>query len=281
MATNVNAFRGYESPKIAGDFANSWGYFKPSLEVPIRYYQLDNRPTDTIKFNKSSVTSILPIFNIDAGAYFDRNFTTSKGSFTQTLHPRLFYTYIPYQDQTDIPLFDTSLQNEQYEQMFQVNRFTGHDRINNANQVTYALEASMSNNSNGNTVATAKIGQMLYLANRRVTLCQGNSKCPNPGMMDEFSDDTFSPVMTSLNLYITKDLYFNGQINYRINRGNVDYQVYQFVYKDSNENIFSVSYNNIANNWDALTQQQQIDDGVAPQHQETVTLVGIFNFTNH
>ncbi|BCD91187.1 hypothetical protein fh0823_13260 [Francisella halioticida] len=205
----------------------------------------------------------------------------SIGSFTQTLHPRLFYTYIPYQDQTDIPLFDTSLQNEQYEQMFQVNRFTGHDRINNANQVTYALEASMSNNSNGNTVATAKIGQMLYLANRRVTLCQGNSKCPNPGMMDEFSDDTFSPVMTSLNLYITKDLYFNGQINYRINRGNVDYQVYQFVYKDSNENIFSVSYNNIANNWDALTQQQQIDDGVAPQHQETVTLVGIFNFTNH
>ncbi|WP_150466809.1 LPS-assembly protein LptD [Francisella sp. SYW-9] len=280
LGTNVNAFRGYESPKIAGNYTNSWSYIKPSLEVPIRYYQLERKPTDTIKFNNSSVTSIIPIFNIDAGAYFDRDVTTSVGSFTQTLHPRLFYTYIPYQDQTDIPLFDTSLQNEQYQQMFQVNRFTGHDRINNANQVTYALETSMLDKSDGSALAKAKIGQMLYLADRRVTLCQGNSKCPDPGMMDEFSKDTFSPVMTSFDMYITKDLYFNGQINYRINRNNLDYQVYSLIYKDKSENVISVSYNNIANDWNSLT-QQQIDDGVAPPHQETITLGGVLNLTNH
>ncbi|WP_411861346.1 LPS assembly protein LptD, partial [Francisella tularensis] len=26
-----------------------------------------------------------------------------NGTYTSTLHPRLFYTYIPYQDQTNIP----------------------------------------------------------------------------------------------------------------------------------------------------------------------------------
>ncbi len=280
QGTNVNAFRAYEAPKIAGNFTSTWAYFKPSLEVPIRYYQLETKPTDTIKFDKNSITSVLPIFNIDAGAYFDRDVTTSAGSFTETLHPRLFYTYIPYQDQTDIPLFDTSLQNENYDQMFQVNRFTGDDRINNANQVTYALETSIVNKASGNTIATAKIGQMMYFANRRVTLCQGNSKCDNPGMMDEFSNDTFSPITTSFGLYITKHLYFNGQVNYRADKNDVDYQVYQLNYKDSHENIFSVSYNNIANNWDALT-QQQIDDGVTPQPQRTITLSGILNITDH
>ncbi len=180
VGTNVNAFRGYESPKIQGNFSESWGYLNPSLEVPIRYYQLDNKPTDTIKFGKSNVTSVLPIFNIDAGAYFDRDYATKDGAYTQTLKPRLFYTYIPYQDQTDIPLFDTSLQNQQYMQMFQVNRFTGHDRINNANQVTYALEPSTLNQEDGSTLSSMKIGQMMYFADRKVTLCQGDSTCKNP-----------------------------------------------------------------------------------------------------
>nr|MCX3323619.1 LPS assembly protein LptD [Bacillus paranthracis] len=132
VGTNVNTFRFYEAPKIELNLTKSWGYIKPSLELPIRYYKLNNKPTDITKFKNSNVTSVLPIFNIDAGAYFDKDYTNENGTYTSTLHPRLFYTYIPYQDQTNIPLFDTSLQNEQYMQMFQVNRFTGYDRINNA-----------------------------------------------------------------------------------------------------------------------------------------------------
>ncbi|AIT09158.1 LPS biosynthesis protein [Candidatus Francisella endociliophora] len=279
-ATNVNAFRAYESPKITGNFSETWGYLNPSLEVPIRYYQLENRPTDTIKFAKDSVTSVIPIFNIDAGAYFDKDYTTDSGTYTSTLHPRLFYTYIPYQDQTDIPLFDTSLQNEQYMQMFQVNRFTGHDRINNANQVTYALEASTTNQDDGSTLASAKIGQMMYFADRKVTLCQGDKKCNNPGQMDPFSTETFSPIMSSFEFQVMKNIYVSAQVNYRVKQENIDYQVYQLSYKDENENIFNVSYNNIANNWNSLT-QEQMNNGVKPKPQETVTLSTILNLTDH
>ncbi|MWZ38937.1 LPS-assembly protein LptD, partial [Francisella tularensis] len=195
-------------------------------------------------------------------------------------HPRLFYTYIPYQDQTNIPLFDTSLQNEQYMQMFQVNRFTGYDRINNANQLTYAIEASTTNQDNGTTLASAKIGQMAYFADRKVNLCQGNSACPNPGLMDPFSTDTFSPIMSSFEFQVMKNIYLSAQVNYRVKQQNVDYQVYQLSYKDENENIFNVSYNNIANNWNSLT-QQQIAEGAKPQPQETITLSTVLNITDH
>ncbi|AEB27661.1 Outer membrane protein Imp, required for envelope biogenesis / Organic solvent tolerance protein precursor [Francisella cf. novicida Fx1] len=280
VGTNVNTFRFYEAPKIELNLTKSWGYMKPSLELPIRYYKLDNKPTDIIKFKNSNVTSVLPIFNIDAGAYFDKDYTNENGTYTSTLYPRLFYTYIPYQDQTDIPLFDTSLQNEQYMQMFQVNRFTGYDRINNANQLTYALEASTTNQDNGTTLASAKIGQMVYFEDRKVTLCQGNSACPTPGSMDVFSKDRFSPIMSSFEFQVIKNIYLSSQINYRIERENIDYQVYQLSYKDDNENIFNVSYNNIASDWSSLT-QEQINQGVKPSSQETITLSTILNITDH
>ena len=278
--TNINAFRSYDAPKIQGNFSETWGFLNPSLEVPIRYYQLNNKPTDTIKFGDGNVSSVLPIFNIDAGAYLDRDYSTKDGAYTQTLEPRLFYTYIPYQDQTGIPLFDTSLQNEQYMQMFQVNRFTGHDRINNANQATYALESSTISQEDGSTLSSAKIGQQMFFADRKVTLCQGDSPCANPEMTDIFAKDTFSPIMSSFEYQIVHDIYLSAQVNYRVKQKNIDYQVYQLSYKDENENIFNISYNNIANNWNSLT-QEQINNGVKPIAQETVTVSTILNLTDH
>ncbi|MBK2132861.1 LPS assembly protein LptD, partial [Francisella tularensis] len=65
VGTNVNTFRFYEAPKIELNLTKIWGYIKPSLELPIRYYKLNNKPTDIIKFKNSNVTSVLPIFNID------------------------------------------------------------------------------------------------------------------------------------------------------------------------------------------------------------------------
>ncbi|API86383.1 LPS-assembly protein LptD [Francisella uliginis] len=279
QGTNVNGFRSVEAPKITGNFANSWGYINPSLELPVRYYQLNNQASDVVKFNQNSVTSVLPIFNIDASAYFDRDYTTDDGAYTGTLRPRLFYTYIPYQDQSNIPLFDTSQQNEQYMQMFQVNRFTGWDRINNANQLTYALEASTTNQADGSTVASAKIGQMMFFDDRKVSLCQGQPNC-NPSTFDPYANDTFSPIMSSFEFQVMKHIYLSAQINYRLQSQKFDYQVYQLSYKDENENIFNISFNNIDRDWNAIT-QQQINQGIAPPSQETITLSTILNITDH
>src|ERR1700676_893855 len=49
----------------------------------------------------------LPIVVIDTGLQFER-LSGSGGPRTMTLEPRLMYVYIPYRDQTALPLFDTS-----------------------------------------------------------------------------------------------------------------------------------------------------------------------------
>lgn len=274
----VNAFRSYDSPKLALDLSESWGYFTPSLEIPIRYYQLQNHTNDIIQFNQNNATSVIPIFNIDAGAYFDKEFTTDKGAYTATLLPRLFYTYIPYQDQTNLPLFDTNFTNEQYMQMFQVNRFVGGDRINNANQLTYALEHTITNQEDGSTLLSAKIGQQIFFADRLVGLTQGN-QAPNVNRLLPFYNSTFSPIMGSFSYQVLQNIYASADINYRVETGNVEYQVYQLQYKSENNNIFNISYNNIAYNWASMT-SQQIIDGVAPQPQQTITASAILKLTD-
>ena len=47
------------------------------------------------------------LFSLDSGLYFDRNTQLFGKDFRQTLEPRAFYLYVPEEDQTDIPIFDT------------------------------------------------------------------------------------------------------------------------------------------------------------------------------
>ena len=278
--TNVNAFRSYESPKFMYNLERTYGYFKPSLEVPIRYYKLDNKESDIIKFKKNNVLSVIPIFNIDTALYFDKSFSNEIGNFTESLEPRLFYTYIPYQNQQDIPLFDTSLQNQQYKQMFEVNRFSGMDRINNANQIAYALETKTLNDDTGDTVFEAKIGQQMFFADRRVSLAQGyNTDYENPDQMDPFYNERFSPIMETMKYQFSKNLSFSADVTYRISNKNWDYQVYSLEYQTDNHNLFNISYNNIANNYANMT-QDQINDGEQPEQQKSVALSGLINLTN-
>ena len=81
----------------------------------------------------------VPTFSLDAGLYFERDATLLGHDLTQTLEPRLFYVRTPYRNQADIPLFDTGIADINFAQIFSENRFSGQDRVSDANQLTAAL----------------------------------------------------------------------------------------------------------------------------------------------
>ncbi|VEB45605.1 Organic solvent tolerance protein [Chromobacterium violaceum] len=67
-----------------------------------------------------------------------------------TLEPRLFYVNIPNnRDQNSLPMFDTSVNDINFAQLFTENRYSGYDRINGANQITTALTSRFIDQSNG------------------------------------------------------------------------------------------------------------------------------------
>jgi LPS-assembly protein len=111
----------------------------------------------------------VPWGSLDSGLVFERDSGMFGDGATQTLEPRLFYVYIPYRNQDTIPLFDTTLADFNYAQLFTENRFVGGDRFGDANQATLALTSRILR-ADGQETLRATVGQRFYFAAERVGL---------------------------------------------------------------------------------------------------------------
>ena len=158
--------------QVSHKWGNDAWFFKPSFTMQHTLYSLNNHDSE-------SIGRSLPTFTLDSGFFFDREFSSGNlfkknKTYTQTLEPRLFYTYTPFKDQSDIPIFDTSLQNfSATNQLFSENRFTGKDRIADNNQLTFAVTSRIQDRDNGRELITASIGQVFNFTDKKVTLPGG------------------------------------------------------------------------------------------------------------
>ncbi|MDC0475356.1 LPS assembly protein LptD [Methylophilaceae bacterium] len=148
------------TPSISFPIEASFGYLKPKLIANLRHYDLDDAKT-------SQKSIAVPTVSIDSGLYLDRPFELSGHSFIQTLEPRVFYTYTPYEDQTALPMFDTSLNELNSTTIFQENQFSGQDRIMDTNAITTALTTRVIDES-GYDWMLLTMGQRFYLSDRKV-----------------------------------------------------------------------------------------------------------------
>lgn len=121
-------------------------------------------------FRNESPSRSVPIGSIDAGLFFDRETEIGGKSYLHTLEPRLFYLRVPYENQDDLPLFDTRPLTFSWGQLFRDNRYTGPDRQADANQLTLALSTRLIRQSDGKEKLTASLGQIRYFQDSRVTV---------------------------------------------------------------------------------------------------------------
>jgi LPS-assembly protein len=156
-------------PTVGWTLEQPWGYVKPQVGFRYTSYQLDN----TAPGASDAPSRSTPVLSLDGGLIFDRPFQADwlgVSSGTQTLEPRLFYLYVPYRDQDDIPLFDSSQMDRDYDWLFRRNRFTGADRMGDANQLAAALTTRLIDGPSGRERLRASVGQIQYFEDRRVTL---------------------------------------------------------------------------------------------------------------
>jgi LPS-assembly protein len=152
-------------PQISYPFVRPGYYFTPKLKLHASAYQMD----DVAPGAPASLTRTLPTFSLDSGLVFERQARLFGSDLTQTFEPRLFYVYTPYKDQSALPVFDGGQPGFNFAQIFSENRFIGHDRISDANQVTAAV-VSRFLESNGAERLRLSLGQRFYLSNQRVGL---------------------------------------------------------------------------------------------------------------
>ena len=162
-------------PSISFPMNKPYGYITPKFGVNYTSYNLDNisaSPTQygmLMNYDKTADRT-LPIFSVDSGLFFERDTHIVSRNYTQTLEPRLFYVYIPYQDQSHLPVFDTALTDLNMGSLFIENQYAGGDRINNANQLSLSLSSRMIDADTGEQRLAVTIGQRFYFDDQKVGL---------------------------------------------------------------------------------------------------------------
>ncbi|TBU92198.1 LPS-assembly protein LptD [Stutzerimonas kirkiae] len=161
-------------PSVSLPLNWSWGFLTPKVKYAYTQYDLSLDGTGKASlatgttFDSNQDRSV-PIFSVDSGLYFDRDSNWFGKDYRQSLEPRLFYLYVPEKDQDDIPVFDTGETSFSYSSLWRDNRFSGRDRIGDANQLSLGLTNRWVE-PNGFERQRLSIGQTFYFQDRKVQL---------------------------------------------------------------------------------------------------------------
>ncbi len=214
-------------PSVSIPFKNAAAY--ATFLGSLHYTRYDLKRTSATE--KKNPTRTVPIFSLNSGLFFDRDSSFNGKNYLQTMEPRLQYLYIPYREQSTLPLFDSATLTNNISQLFSENRFSGADRINDANQVTVGLTSRYISLNSGAEVLTASLGQTYQFTNSRTTLA--GEPVREKSWSDLQFDFTFQP---SRSLKMTGSLIRN-QLSRKIDKRNIRFQ-----YKADSHHIFNIAH---------------------------------------
>ena len=243
--TRVEASRIHFKPNISLPWQNSYSFVKPKLSLDMVTYKLDNEDKDSnasVNWDNDSPSRIAPVFSLDSGLFFEKELSLFDLPMQQTLEPRLFYLYTPEKDQSDIPLFDTGLSSFSFNQLFRENRFTGVDRLGDANQISAALTTRFIDDNTGAERLTASIGQIYYFQDRNVTLNYDNNG--DPVYRSNGNDtDSSSSIAAEVTSKFARNWYTSYSLLYDPNQsGSTEEARYRLQYKSDRYHIANFDY---------------------------------------
>ena len=222
-------------PSVSLPLRNSYGFITPKIGLRYTKYDLDN----TFAGTNSSPDRSVPIFSVDSGLYFDRETSFAGRAMTQTLEPRLYYLNVPERSQNSLIIdesgqgvvFDSGLFDFSFDQLFRENRFSGADRVGDANQLTAAVTTRFIDQTSGIERASASLGQIFYFEDREVTL-------PN-GLVE--TDDT-SDIVAEVSARFTRNLSARAGVQWDPNDNETEKGVASLRYQTEDKHILNLAY---------------------------------------
>ena len=160
---SVEGQRLIAQPYVRWEQDQSAWYSAAQTDLSYTYYNL----TDTAEGQPSQPQRTLPVTSLEGGLHFERMTDAGK---LQTLEPKLFYLYVPYHAQDELPLFDSGQPDFDLPELFARNRYTGQDRIGDANQLTSAVSTRVIEPDGGLVRLTASLGEIYRFTAPRVDL---------------------------------------------------------------------------------------------------------------
>ncbi|GMQ96685.1 MAG: hypothetical protein BMS9Abin15_0360 [Gammaproteobacteria bacterium] len=204
------------------------GYFlTPKLGARYTRYKLDN----PLPLAENSIDRTLPVFSLDGGLFFERDTNWFGNSMVQTLEPRAYYLRIPERSQSKIPVFDTGLSDFRESFLFRENRFSGIDRINDANQLSLGVTSRVLKADTGDEWLSLTFGQIYYFRDQKVTL---------PGDLPENTDT--SPIIMEASLRPSRNWNTTAGLQWDPDSGNTQKSTLSLHYQPEKDRILNASY---------------------------------------
>ena len=229
----VTGERVHVNPAIQWPLNRAYGFLTP--EVGGRYigYRLQDGAAER-------PSAGAPYAAVDGGLFFDRETVFGRRDYLHTLEPRLYYLYVPHRDQDDQPIFDTGVPDLSFANLFRNNRFTGGDRIGDANQLTLALTSRLLDQEDGIERLRVSLGQIRHFEDRRVNL--------TPGTVTGNRSDLVGEVVA----WLTGNWHVNSTVQWNPQRDETTRSNYFLQYQPKPDRILNLGQRFIRNELEQL-----------------------------
>lgn len=167
------------------------------------YWQTNLDPNKNLD---DSINRTIPQVRINGQINFERFTELFEQNYRQTLEPQFQYLYVGYEDQRNIGIYDTAQLQDDYYGLFRDRRFSGLDRIADANQMTLGVTTRLFDDHN-QEVTKFSLGQIFYLE---------DSKLGHEDSIFEQNQST-SILAAELDTRLTQDWYLGAAIQYDTN----------------------------------------------------------------
>ncbi len=226
--TSISAERMVVYPSASYPVLSDPGYYlTPKLGVHHTQYRMGANNTSQLP----DASRTLPIFSVDSGMAFERDWASFYGGdYLQTLEPRLYYVYIPYRDQNNLPVFDTAQAPFNFGQIFTENRFFGNDRVGDANMATLALTSRVIDNEGGVERLRVMLGERFSL------------KSPRVNLVTPSNNTSRSDVLMSLGGRLTKAWSLDSLVQYNPNQAHTEAYNVTARYRPEVGKLFNFGY---------------------------------------
>lgn len=223
--TSPRGWRAVLYPQISYPIQKAGWFVIPKLGLHASAYRLDDNAGNPTSLNRS-----VPIFSLDAGMVFEREASFFGTRLNQTLEPRLFYVRSPYRDQGAFPVFDTTVSDFNFAQLFSTNTFVGQDRIADQNQLTAVLISRLIDPDNGAERFRFAVGERLYFTPQQVQI---------PGVAA--NTDTRSDLLFAMTAQIGRFWALDTGLQYSVRDGRIPRFSVSSRYTPASGNIFNAA----------------------------------------
>ncbi len=215
-------------PSISFPMRSSGSFIVPRLDLNHTEYLLDQVEAG----QDDHLSRTIPTFSIDSGLFLERQMQLGGRGFLHTLEPRVYYLYVPHEGQDDIPIFDSGEYGITFAQLFRPNRFSGNDRIGDANQISFAVTTRLLDQDNGQERLRASIGQIYHFRDRQVSVTPGAPQ----------NEDGSSEIIAELAARFSDHWTSAATMQWNPNNNRTDKSAFHIRYRKDDRRLLNLSY---------------------------------------